>query len=101
MATSSAASSKHATLTPATMDTVTLTNPAKRVLIKNRSTTAGNVLYATINGADPTSGGDNTISVCAGETYMTPDGESFLAAVDVVIKLISATADPYSVMVEG
>lgn len=101
MATSSTATAKHATLSASTMDTVTLTNPAKRVIIKNRSAVAGNTIYATINGADPTVAGDDTISVQAGESYITPANESFLAAVDVVVKLISATADPYSVIVEG
>lgn len=101
MATQTAISSQHATLTASTMDTITLSNPAERIIIMNRSTTAGNCIFATINGPDPTVGGDDTIAIPAGMTYVTPESQTFASSIDSVVKLISSTADAYSVMGEG
>lgn len=101
MATHTAATAQHATLTAATMDTVTLTNPSERVIIKSRSTTPGTAIFATVNGPDPTVGGDDTIVIPAGETYVTPESQAIAETIDVVVKLISATADAYTVMAEG
>ena len=102
MASYSVTQSKHATLTPDTVDTVTLTGSGRVAYVKNASTTAGAVLYATFDGSTPTVGGDNTVSVHAGEVYATNELGQLVQSLssagnDVVVKLISATADPYSV----
>lgn len=96
MATQTAVASQHGTLTPSTLETVTITGPGARVLIKNRSTTVGTVFYATINGATPVVGADDTIVVPAGETRVS--AAMFGSNVsDPVIKIIGATADDYTV----
>lgn len=104
MATHTAVSAQHATLAASTMDTVTLSGAGARVVIKNRQTSVDSFIYATINGADPTVGADDTIVIPGGETYATPGGDHYganPAGADVVVKLISATADPYTVMLEN
>lgn len=94
MATHTAVTAQHATLSAATMDTVTVTGDGLFAVIMNRSTTAGAVLYATINGPDPTVGADDTLAVPAGVTRVEPVASGIA---DTVFKLISATADAYTV----
>ena len=89
---------KHAVLTPSTVDTVNLANPASFILVSNR-TTSGNPVYFTFGDAskgvtDPTVGGDDTYIVTIGMTVSLPgDGTS------PQVKLISTSAQAYSVQV--
>ena len=98
MATYSVNTAKHAVLTPSTVDTVNLTNPASFILVSNR-TTSGNPVYFTFGDAskgvaDPTVGGDDTYIVTIGMTVSLPgDGTA------PQVKLISTSAQAYSVQV--
>jgi len=98
MATYSVNTAKHAVLTPSTVDTVNLTNPASFILVSNR-TTSGNPVYFTCGDAskgvtDPTVGGDDTYIVTIGMTVSLPgDGTA------PQVKLISSSAQAYSVQV--
>jgi hypothetical protein len=98
MATYSVNTAKHAVLTPSTVDTVNLTNPASFILVSNR-TTSGNPVYFTFGDAskgvaDPTVGGDDTYIVTIGMTVSLPgDGTA------PQVKLISSSAQAYSVQV--
>lgn len=98
MATYSVNTAKHAVLTPSTVDTVNLANPASFILVSNR-TTSGNPVYFTFGDAskgvtDPTVGGDDTYIVTIGMTVSIPgDGTS------PQVKLISTSAQAYSVQV--
>ena len=92
MASYTVARSKHATLTAATVDTVTIGgNEAVEVL--NRS--ASDTIYFTTDGSTPTVGGDDTFIVGAGQSVVIPgrrvSGEA--------VKLISSAAADYSVTV--
>lgn len=91
MADHSEARSKHATLSAATVDSVTLTTNFSHVEVKNRATTGAGISFTT-DGSTPTALGDDTYWVGPGEWLVVPFG----GATDVV-KLISATADAYSV----
>lgn len=91
MATYAVSNGKHATLTAATVDTVTLTSTLCQVIeIWNRGTT--DPIYFTKDGTTPTVGGDNTYVVTAGQR----DTVMARATTDT-IKLIAATAVAYSV----
>lgn len=98
MATYSVNTAKHAVLTPSTVDTVNLANPASFILVSNR-TTSGNPVYFTFGDAskgvtDPTVGGDDTYIVTIGMTVSLPgDGTA------PQVKLISTSAQAYSVQV--
>lgn len=98
MATYDVNTAKHAVLTPTTVDTVNLANPASFILVSNR-TTSGNPIYFTFGDAtkgvtDPTVGGDDTYIVTIGMTVSLPaDGTS------AQVKLISSSAQAYSVQV--
>ena len=94
MAAYSVTRAKHATLVISTVDTVTFGETNTGVRVHNRSTTAANVIYFTTNGATPTVAGDNTFCCPAGQSVTVPDSQ-FVGA---DVKLISATADPYSVI---
>jgi hypothetical protein len=88
MASHSVALAKHATLSAATVDTVTLTKVYRAVEVLNRS--ASDVIYATFNGATPTDAGDDTIAVPAGAVYTWERNCS-------AVTLISSGAAAYSV----
>lgn len=95
VATSTAASAKHATLTADTVDTVTITDPHEVVEILNRGS---GTIYAVvaaegITPADPTVEGDNLVAVPAGMVVAVESPGNRGSTV----KLISATADAYSV----
>ena len=98
MATYNVNTAKHAVLTPSTVDTVNLANPASFILVSNR-TTSGNPVYFTFGDAskgvtDPTVGGDDTYIVTIGMTVSLPgDGTA------PQVKLISTSAQAYSVQV--
>lgn len=91
MASYSEALSKHATLSAATVDTVTLTADYRSVEVKNRAS-SGSGIFFTVDGSTPTVLGDDTFVVLPGEALVVPSGLSSDA-----VKLISATADAYSV----
>jgi hypothetical protein len=89
-----------ATLTPDTVDTINLTCPATRLIVWNLKHT-GSTLYFTFAPAatgapTPTVGGNNCYAVSHG-----PAGVLNLPALGVPlqIKVISAAAQDYSVMV--
>lgn len=98
MATYSVNTAKHAVLTPSTVDTVNLANPASFILVSNR-TTSGNPIYFTFGDAskgvtDPTVGGDDSYVVTIGMTVSLPgDGTS------PQVKVISTSAQAYSIQV--
>lgn len=89
---------KHATLTGSVVDTVNLTQPASYILVTNRSI-SGTPIYFTIGDtldttSTPVAAGDNTFAIAPGITIQVPfDGSQS------VVKLISADAQSYSVMV--
>jgi hypothetical protein len=89
---------KHATLTPSTVDTITVNQPASFFLVTNRATSGGPI-YFTLGDtldktAQPTVGGDDTFGIGLGVTVQIPfDGSPSY------IRLISANAQDYSVMV--
>ena len=84
----------HATLTAATVDTVTLDQPIGWVEVLNRDASA--VIYVTANGVDPTVAGNDTLAVPAGQKLILPTQREFGAA---TVKLISSAAAAYSVQV--
>lgn len=90
MASYSSTRSKHATLAPATVDTVVLSFNFAFVEVVNRAT-AGAGIFFTTDGTDPTVSGDNTYWVGPDDALIVRAG-----AADTV-KLISATADSYTV----
>lgn len=90
MASHSVALSKHATLSAATVDTITLTVDYQAVEVKNRGTSGD--IYFTTDSSAPTSAGDNTYFVGPGEGLVVRSGYN----VDTV-KLISAGTPAYSV----
>lgn len=72
MATASAATSVHNTLSGSTADTITITNPHDQVEVINREAIGGAALYFTIapEGVTPTtavSAADDTVVVPAGQ----------------------------------
>jgi hypothetical protein len=94
MASYSVSLSKHATLVASTVDTVTLTTDRRTVEVAVRAPAASSAgIYFTVDGSTPTAGGDNTFWVAgiAGASLRVPS-----LSTDAV-KLISATADAYSV----
>lgn len=90
MAAFTVALSKHATLAASTVDTVTLSVDYRSVEVVNRESSGAGISFTT-DGSTPTVLGDNTFWVGAGQSVVV---ESFAAD---AVKLISATADAYSV----
>jgi hypothetical protein len=98
MATYSVNTAKHAVLTPSTVDTVNLANPASFILVSNRTTSGDPIFFtfgdATKGVATPTISGDDTYVVTIGMTVSLPgDGTS------PQVKLISNSAQAYSIQV--
>lgn len=91
MATHSVNRSKHATLGAATVDTVTFPDSDHGIEVYNRS--AAGYIYFTTDNSAPTSGGDNTFVVGPNQALPIPD----TLVTSVNVKLISSTADAYSV----
>lgn len=91
MANYSVTRAKHATLVANTADTVTLALNSGSVEVVNRAS-SGAGLFFTIDGTAPTVAGD--------DTFWVPAGESLIIATngERVVKLISATADPYTIV---
>lgn len=92
MATYSVAIAKHPTLAANTVDQVTITGGGQAdVEVLNRDPAAD--IYFTTDGSVPTVGGDNCYVVRAGQALQ----RSVPIAAATVVKLISASAAPYSV----
>jgi hypothetical protein len=89
MATYTVATSKHATLTANTVDTVTL-GIGTYVEVLNRSTSD---IYFTLDNTTPTIGGDDTLIVTAGTALRLPEN----SGQGMTVKLISASPSAYSV----
>lgn len=92
MASHSAVTAVHATLTAATVDDVTLSAFTGHFVIINRGTDPISYLFGAAPG-DPTELGDDTLVVPA-SAAVTHD---WVAGVDLVVKLISAGTPAYSV----
>lgn len=77
MATLSAATAKHATLTTTAVDTVSFTQPFEHVEVVNRDT--ADYIYITygVDPADPTAAGDNTLVVPPGSVVTIDWGASY------------------------
>jgi hypothetical protein len=90
MASYSVTAAKHATLAASTVDTVTLPGigTESHIEVSNWHSTA--LIYFTADGSTPTVAGDDTLVVGPG-TSLTVTGFR--------VKLISASAAPYSVTV--
>ena len=82
---------RHGTLTAATVATVVLSDTNTGVEVYNRS--SAGYIYFTVNNAAPTVAGNDTFVVGPGQSVSVPDAE----VSSVNVKLISATADAYSV----
>lgn len=92
MATYTATRSTHQTLTANTVDTVTVGPDYPSVEVKNRATTGAGISF-TVDGTTPAVLGNDTYIVLPGESLVVPSP----ATTGDVVKLISATADAYSV----
>jgi hypothetical protein len=92
MASYTVTTDKHATLVANTVDTVTLTvqEGGRQIEVLNRGT---DYLSVTTNGATPTLLGDDTKVVMPGQAITLGP----VSTATVVVKLISASATPYSV----
>jgi hypothetical protein len=91
MATYTVKLAKHSTLTPSTIDTVTLTSSQGTYCeVKNRSTSGD--LYFSADNTTPAVAGDDTYYVAPGDALTVFTGEG-----SDTIKLISAAAVAYSV----
>jgi hypothetical protein len=103
MANYSALTAKHAILGAGVADTVTLTGDGWRSLVVvNRDTTAANILTVsydgTANPATPTALADNFRVVRSGERVVIDRREGGTGSPqDVVVRIVSATASPFSV----
>lgn len=85
------ARAKHATLTAGAADTVTLTTNVSHVEVTNRASSGTGISFTT-DGTAPTVLGDDTYWVGPGDSLVVK-----LEGGSDVVKLISATADAYSV----
>lgn len=85
------AKAKHGTLTAATVASWTFTTNFAFVEVKNRAASSTAGISFTTDGSTPTVLGDDTELVLPGESIIVPLDNSD------TVKLISATADAYSV----
>lgn len=97
MATLTAARAKHATLAASTVDTVTLSAGGLEVEVINRGT--GWINFTT-DGSVPTVDGDNTYPVGPNTALKVPATgyDPDPGAEDIVVKLICAAINAYSVV---
>lgn len=91
MASYTALFAKHATLTAATVDTVTFGREAESIEVQNRG--ASDIYFRT-DGGTPTVGGDDTYVVVPSTVRKVPNGG--LSDASTVVKLISSGAIAYS-----
>lgn len=100
MATISANKAASATLSISTVDTVNLTNPAKRLIVWNRTHTGSSIFFTFA----PLSQGAPTPTVSGNDCYAVAHGPAGVIdlpadGVPLQVKLISAGSQDYSVMV--
>lgn len=98
MASHSVARSKHATLSAATVDTITITGLYRNFRVQNRAST-GTISYThgATTAATPTADGDDTFDLPAGATDEWTEEILGAPATGRVVKLISAATPAYSV----
>jgi len=101
MADQTAVNAKHATLTGAAVDKITLTGRPAKVDVLNRGAAGSADLYVTVgNGtsepADPTAAGDNTEIVAPGG-FVTLDVPTSVPGSSAVVKVIG-NGNAYSVI---
>ena len=92
MATNTANRAQHATLTPDTVDTVTLGSNWANVEVLNRST-SGWITFNVNSSSSPVIGADETYVVGPGSAVVVPTP----SPTPTVVKLICASANEYSV----
>lgn len=83
---------KNGTLTANTVATVALGSNYRSVRIGNYGTSG--IMYARLDGVDPTVGGDDCIPIPAGAERVVP----YAGAGAVSVKLICASANAYTVI---
>lgn len=95
MASYSVAASEHKTLSASTVDTATFSTDKGAVMVEMRVPASGSTgIYFTTNGSTPTVGGSDTF-------WVPPSIGAFKIVPSLgsdVVKLISSTADAYSVL---
>ena len=98
MASFTVVKSKTATLTAATVDTVTLSGGGFEVEVINWG--ASNRISFSIDGSTPTVDGDNFLPVGPGQSLKVPVAgyDPDPGPEDIVVKLICATGNAYSVV---
>lgn len=103
MASYSAVRAVHKTLVAATVDTVTVTANEQVVEVTNRGSTDPLYVNVGLSSApvpDPAVAGDDTMAVPAGGVRtVTVAGAT--TGVDLVVKVVAASAVPYSVQAGG
>lgn len=87
---------KSQTLGASTVDTVTLNSAYAYVEIYNRSGFSAGISF-TVDGTTPTALGDNCFVVGAGQSLTVKVPVASTLPGTTVVKLISVTADPYTV----
>lgn len=90
--------SKHATLVSSTVDTIKFENPASFLMVVNRGATTDPIFFTYGNYNIPI----NTPAVFGDESYVALPGMSVIIPVDgmeTIVKVISASAQTYSVQV--
>lgn len=93
MASATVAVAKHLTLAASTVDAITFSSNPKTVEVCNRDGAAA--IYFTVNGVDPTVGGDDCFVVAAAAgAALAVDAPTTTAT---VVKLISSGTPAYSV----
>lgn len=88
----------HGTLVAGSADKVTFPLNYRSVTVRNRATSG--VLYARVDGVDAVVGADGTFAVPAGQSTLlvsriAPNEPSDGVVNQLVVSIISATADPY------
>lgn len=86
--------SAHQTLSASEIDTVTVTEPQIDIELTNRTGTSE--IYFTIDGSDPTVGGESCFVLPAAVCSRVVSSDKFNTPT-ALIKLISAGAEAYSV----
>lgn len=95
MAAYTVARAANKTLTTTAVDAVTLSEPAGRVLVLNRSTTPNNVIWVSFgkNPADPVAAADEVIPLAANQYVTVAEG----TPKGFIVKVVG-NGEPYSVL---